>query len=299
MGAKRLIHVVDDRDVLDVVEIGAAQKVELGQQGLGALGARVGQGRGAGLLVDLEIVLLEPGDHAVDLLVHLRTVFRRAGDDERRAGLVDQDAVHLIDDGEVERPLDHGLERELHVVAQVIEAELVVGAVGDVGFVPGASLGVVQAVHDAADREPQELVDLAHPGGIAPGQIVVDRDHVHALAFERVQIDRQGRDEGLALAGRHLGDLALVEDDPADQLDVVVALPERALGRFPGRGEGFDEQVVEGLARRDALPERCGPGAEVAVAQRLERRLEIVDGADLAGIGLDDTVVDRTEQLLG
>ena len=37
------------------------------------------------------------------------------------------------------------------------------------------------------------------------------------------------RDEGLALAGPHLGDLALVEDGAADELDVEVAHPERAL----------------------------------------------------------------------
>jgi hypothetical protein len=55
-----------------------------------------------------------------------------AADDERRAGLVDEDRVDLVDDGVVERAL-HVLERrELHVVAQVVEAELVVLAVGDV-----------------------------------------------------------------------------------------------------------------------------------------------------------------------
>ena len=35
--------------------------------------------------------------------------------------------VHLVDDREVERPLDHLFARVFHVVAQVIEAELVVG----------------------------------------------------------------------------------------------------------------------------------------------------------------------------
>ena len=52
-----------------------------------------------------------------------------AADDERRARLVDEDRVDLVDDGVVQRAL-RVLERaELHVVAQVVEAELVVLAV--------------------------------------------------------------------------------------------------------------------------------------------------------------------------
>ena len=33
-----------------------------------------------------------------------------------------------------------------------------------------------------ADLQPQELVHLAHPLGVAAGQVVVHRHHVHALA---------------------------------------------------------------------------------------------------------------------
>ena len=31
-------------------------------------------------------------------------------------------------------------------------------------------------------REPEELVDAAHPLGVALGEVVVDRDDVHAAA---------------------------------------------------------------------------------------------------------------------
>ncbi len=103
------------------------------------------------LLVDLEVrVLLQlPGD-AVGLGVAGDVVVGRAGDDQRRAGLVDQDVVHLVDDGEVQRPLRLlvllriavvALGRRPHVVAEIVEAELVVRAVGDVagvGLLPSA-----------------------------------------------------------------------------------------------------------------------------------------------------------------
>ena len=53
----------------------------------------------------------------------------------RGSGLIDQDRVDLVDDGVEERPLDHLGQIIDHVVAQVIEAELVVGAIGNVGAI--------------------------------------------------------------------------------------------------------------------------------------------------------------------
>ena len=67
------------------------------------------------------------------------TVLGRSRDDERRARLVDQDGVDLVDDRVVQLALHVVLEPQLHVVAQVVEAELVVRAVGDVGAVDSPS----------------------------------------------------------------------------------------------------------------------------------------------------------------
>ena len=102
-------------------------------------------------------------------------------------------------------------------------------------------------------RHAEPLVDRAHPLGVALGEVVVDRDEVDALAGERVQVERQRRDERLALAGLHLGDVALVEDDPAHQLDVEEALPDRALARLADGGEGLEEELVERLAVLEPL----------------------------------------------
>ena len=134
---------------------------------------------------------------------------------------------------------------KLHVVAQVVEAELVVGAVGDVGGVGLAALFVVQIVHDDADGQAEEAIELAHPLGVAFGQVVVDRDHVHAASAERVQIHRQGRDQRLAFAGLHFGDLALVQHHAADQLHVEVAHVEHAAPGFADHGEGFHQKLVQ------------------------------------------------------
>ena len=215
---------------------------------LHALHPCVVEGYGAALLVDLVIALIEPGDQAVDGLIEVGLVLRRPRDDEGRAGLVDEDRIDFIDDGVVEGALDHGFELELHVVAQVVETELVVGAVGHVGDVGGTALIVRKAMHDAADLDAQEPVDLAHPLGIAARQIIVHGDDVNALALERVQVNRQRRGQRLSLARLHLGDAAFVQDDAADQLGVEMALAQGAFRGLAHGGESLDEKVVEFLA---------------------------------------------------
>ena len=144
-------------------------------------------------------------------------------------------------------------ELELHVVAQVVEAELVVRAVGDVAGVGDLPLLVVEVVLDDADGHAEEAVDAAHPLRVAAGEVVVDGDDVHALAGERVQVRRQRRDERLAFARLHLGDLAVVQHHAADQLDVEVPHVQHAAAGFADDGEGLGQQVVERLAVGEAL----------------------------------------------
>ena len=61
-----------------------------------------------------------------------------------------------VDDRVIVPALHHVLEVVLHVVAQVVEAELVVGAVGHVGGVGLAALRRIETVHDDADGEAEE-----------------------------------------------------------------------------------------------------------------------------------------------
>ncbi len=168
-------------------------------------------------------------------------------------------------------------EIELHVVAEVVEAELVVRSVGDVGGVRHLPLGVVQLVLDDAHGHAQEAIDLAHPLRVAAGEIVVHRDDVDAFAFERVQIGGKRRNERLAFARLHLGDLPLVQDGAADELHVEVPHVQHAAARFAHDRERLDEQIVERLAVRQALAEFHRLRAQLFVAERLHLRLERVD----------------------
>ena len=208
-----------------------------------------------------------------ELLVHRDD--RRARDDERGAGFVDEDGVDLVDDGEVVAALDLLLLAGGHaIVAQVVEAELGVGAVGDVALVHLTADRGGLVVQDAADGEAQELVDVAHPLGVAGGQVVVDRDHVHAAPGQGVEVHGQGADQGLALAGGHFGDAAQVKAHAADELDVEGH-------HFPAERVATDLDLGAAEATAGVLHHREGLGHE-----GLEFALEFVVVLDGRQLGL-------------
>ncbi len=240
---------------------------------------------------------LELGDQLVDGDVELRAVLARPRDDQRRARLVDQDRIHLVDDREIMIALQHLREVGLHVVAQVVEAQLVVGGIGDVGVVGDLLVGLGHAGHHHADAHPQRVIDQPHPLGVAPGEIVVHRHHVHAAARERVEIDRQRRHQGLALAGLHLGNIAFVQEDAAHQLHIEGSLAQRPPGGFAGIGEGLGQQVVEALALAEPVAELRGLLPDSRVAQRAVLGLQRVDPLDGRPRRLDLSIVGSPEDL--
>ena len=248
-------------------------------------------------LLDLVVLVAhqprrDPGERDVPL----RRVAHHAADDQRGAGLVDQDRVDLVDDREVVSALHAvSVEAHRHVVAQVVEAELVVRAVGDVGRVGGPALRRRHRGLDQPHVEPEEAVDAAHPLGVALGEVVVDGDDVHALARQRVQVPGKRGDERLALAGLHLGDVALVQRGPAHQLHVEVPLADRAARGLAHGREGLGQQVVERLPVGGPLPQLAGLRPELVVGEvldlglervhELRDRLEVLELAAFADVG--------------
>ncbi len=222
-------------------------------------------------------------DDAGEVVVRLRGGLGLARDDERRARLVDEDRVDLVHDRVRMAALDGALERRGHVVAEVVEAELRVRPVDDVGLVGLLALLEGHHVADVAGPHAELLVDGPHPLGVALGEVVVDRDEVDAVGAERIQVERHCRDEGLSFAGLHLGDVALVEDHRAHQLDVEGAQADRALGGFPDGREGLEDELVEVLPVLEPLPELGGLRRELLVGQRLEVRFERGDVRGLVG----------------
>ena len=172
------------------------------------------------------------------------------------------------------------LERVRHVVAQVVEPELVIGAVGDVGAVGRAALVGGEPGKDHPDVQTQEAVHPAHPLAVTSGQVVVDRHDVHAVAGQCVEVGRQDTGQRLALAGLHLGDVAEVQRRAPHHLHVEVALGQHPPGRLTRDREGLRQEVVEFLAAGHSGPELVGLGPQFGVGELL---YVIGQGVDVVG----------------
>ena len=205
----------------------------------------------------------------------------------------------FVDDGVEVTALDHVLQTVLHVVAQIVEAVFVVGAVGDVAAIGCLALGIVETVDDHPGGQAEETVDLAHPCGVAPGEVVVDGDDMHALAGQRIEVDCKGCDQRLALAGLHLGDVALMQHHATDQLHIEMPLTQRSLRRLADGCKRRNQNVVERLAVSKLLTELRGAGFQPFVGKRRQFRLQGIDGIDAGLISLDPPVVGGTEKLAG
>ncbi len=240
LGPQRHVEVVDQVDVGVVVHVGDAEDLlDPGHPRLGGNDLALG-------LVHLVVEVAAQTLHdAGEVAVPLGHVGDPAADDQRGPGFVDEDRVDLIHDGEVVAPLHHVLGAHGHVVAQVVEAELVVGAVGQVGGVGRAALVGQHRGLDEPHRQAQEAVDAPHPFGVALGQVVVDRDHVHPEAAQGVEVDRHRGDQRLALAGLHLGDHAPVQGARPDDLDVEMALAQHPLRSLPHHCKGLGLDLVK------------------------------------------------------
>ncbi len=187
------------------------------------------------------------------------------------------------------------LERERHVVAQVVETQLVVRGVGDVAGIGLTLLLTGLPGADHADRQPEEAEDASHPVRIAPCEIVVDGDDVHALAGQRIEIGGERRDQRLAFAGAHLGDLAVMQHRTADQLDVEVAHVEHAPARLAHHGEGIRLDLIERLTLAQALAQHARLVGEFGIAHRGIARFEGPDRGNETVETLENALIPAPE----
>ena len=221
-----------------------------------------------------------------------------SGNDQRCAGLIDEDRVDFIDDAEPVITLHLVfLARRHAVVAEVVEAELARGAVSNVAAVHIPPEIRRHLLLDTAHGHSEKIVDVAHPLGVAAGEVVVDGNELGILAGQGIEVKGQRGDEGLALAGRHFGDHAFVNRHTADQLDVEMnhvpgqlvfadenLPPAKPAGGTLHRREGLRENVLQGGAlisgRGDPHPEFLRLGAQLVVSQRLIGHLNFIDARD-------------------
>ena len=159
--------------------------------------------------------------------IFFEVIVSRTGDDERGSRFVDQDVVDFVDDGVIQRTLHLQVLRGFHVVAEVVETELIAGPVRNVTGVvklafPGIHIGL-----DRTHGEPEVEIDGPHPLHVAAGKIIVDGDDMH-FAGDGIEERGQSRDEGFSFTGDHFGDHAVVKNVATDHLHFVVPHSEKA-----------------------------------------------------------------------
>ena len=234
-------------------------------------------------------------NHLVHGNVNCRVVFCLTTDDQWRACLVDQDGVHLVHDGVIQ-PLLHTVTGFVdHVVTQVIEAVFVVGAVGDVSAIRGLLFLARHVGQVDTHRQTQEVIEAAHPLGIAIGKIVIHGDYVHALARQRIEVHRQRSGQGFALTRAHFRNLAMVQCHAPKHLHIEVAHFHDALGTLTHHSKGFGEDRIKRLALGYAILELLGFGAQRVVRKLLIFGLHAVDASNHFAVLLEKPVISAAE----
>ncbi len=305
MRTQRRVQVVHQANVGGVIEaLARLEQARLGKQLFRPLVARVGEMDLARFLVGPVVALAffrflarQAGCKLIDLDVELGAFFGRAGDDERGTRFVDQNGVDLVDDRIGELTLGAIFQTESEIVAQIVETELVVRAVRNIGCVRGALLfGGLPALDDT-DGESEEAINGRHPVRIALRQILVDGDDVNALRRQRVQVSRQRGDERLTLTGAHFRDLAEVQRLTADELHIEVPHPERAPCGLPNGRECLRKQVIERLSPLQAAAKFSGFPSQLLVVEGPEGLFERIRAGNIFRIAMQNPLVAAAEQL--
>ena len=111
---------------------------------------------------------------------------------------------------------------------------------------------------EQANLEAKEVIELAHPLGVSPCEVIVNRNDVHAIAGNAVEIACERGDKRLALARLHLGNGAAMQRNAANNLHVKVAHSEHSIGCLASAGESLGEEVIKRLAVGMPFPKPYG-----------------------------------------
>ncbi len=127
---------------------------------------------------------------------------------------------------------------------------------------------------NAGHLQSEGVVDWSHPVRVTPGEVIIDRSQMASPSGQGIKVKGQSSYQGLALAGPHLGNPALMEDNAAQQLHIIVALPDGPLGSFTDSSEGFRQNIIKRTPRLEPCPEPVGPGTKPGIIELLKLRLE-------------------------
>ena len=185
--------------------------------------------------------------------IHLGGRIAHAGNNQRRTRLINEDGVDFVDDGIVQFALYYAGFIDGHVVTQIVETELVVGTIGDVGIVGMLTFFLFHGLQNHSHVKTQELVYFSHPFGVALCQVVVNGNDVHTFPCQRIQIRRHRSHQRFTFTGLHLGNAALMQNDSTDDLNGVRFHAQHSPCRLTHRGKRLRQQRIQRLSTLIAL----------------------------------------------
>ena len=225
----------------------------------------------------LDAVASQAGYKGICLRIQIGGLVALSGNNQRGARLIDQDGVHLVDNRKCMTALHLILLIDRHVVAQIVESELIVRTIGDIRLIHRLAVFRRDIVDNQSDLESEETVNLSHPLAVSLCQIVVDCDDMYALSGQRIEVYRQRCHKGLALAGFHLSDASLMQDDAADDLYPVVTHAEHAVRRLSHGRKRLRQQRIQRLTVRITLLELRRLGAQFLIRELAVLVLQRID----------------------
>ena len=293
-------EVMHQHDVLGRVEAAAVRdKTALGEDLLHRLVTLVREVNLVLLLIHpvvarflLALLTGEERRNLIHRLIEFDIVFSRTRNDERRSRLVNQNRVHFVDDRIVQRTLTAVPGLVLHVVTEIVETEFVIRTVGDIGGVGGALHSRILLVRqNHADRKAEPLIELPHPLRVTAGEVIVHGHHVHALAGQRVQVNRERGGQRLAFAGAHFSDLAVIQHHAADHLHIEVAHAKHSRGGFTHNRESFRQQVIQRFALLEPVAEFLSLRLQLIIGELLQLRFQFIDLGNAPTVRLHQAVI--------
>ena len=124
--------------------------------------------------------------------------------------------------------LHHASELKFQIIAQIIKAKFIIGAIGNITGISGASFIIIKPAFDTANAKAKEFINLTHPASITACQIIIHSDHMNAFACQRVQENRQGGNKCFTFPCLHLCDLSIMQNNAAHKLNIKMTLTKGA-----------------------------------------------------------------------
>jgi len=159
-------------------------------------------------------------------------------------------------------------------VSKEVRTDLLVGAVCDVSPIGRPPVVRLHGLLDVGHGQAAEPVDLLHPLGVPPRQVVVDRDDVTAPAPPPRHRGGEGGSEGLALACGHLRYAPTGDRPGPHDLDLERPLADLPRGDLADHGEAPFQVPRRVPAQAEDLSQGLGLFTEPRIGHVREGLLE-------------------------